>query len=53
MAYNYYVLVTGTRRLEGPLSFKEAMHRKSEYDIFSEMTQILKIVVDESGKEVK
>lgn len=53
MAYNYYVLVTGTRRLEGPLSFKEAMRRKTEYDIFGEMTQILKIVVDELGKEVK
>lgn len=53
MANNYYVLVTDTRKLEGPLSFKEAMCRKVVYDTFSVFTQILKTVVDEQGKEVK
>lgn len=53
MAYNYYILSTGTRKLEGPISFREAMARKNQYDDFGEFTQVLKIVVDESGKEVK
>lgn len=53
MAYNYYVFVTATRKLEGPVSFKEAMRIKTKYDKFSEFVQILKIVVDESGNEVK
>lgn len=53
MTYNYYVLVIVTRKLEGPLSFREATNRKNQYATFGESTQILKIVVDESGKEVK
>lgn len=53
MAYNYYILSTETRKLEGPISFREAMARKNQYDDFGEFTQILKIVVDENGKEVK
>ncbi len=53
MAYNYYVFVTTTRKITGPLSFKEAMHKKTEYDKLTYGAQILKIVVDEIGNEVK
>lgn len=43
----------GTRTLEGPFSFREAMARKIQYDSFGVSTQILIVVVDEDGKEVK
>lgn len=53
MANNYYIHVTDTRKLEGPFSFSEAMGRKVYYDSFGVFTKIMKVVVDESGKEVK
>lgn len=53
MFHKYYVLVTETRKLEGPISFRESTIRKTQYDTFGEFTQILKIVVDENGKEVE
>lgn len=53
MENNYYVHVTDIRKYEGPFSFREAMARKMQYDSFGVFTQILKVVVDENGKEVK
>lgn len=53
MFHKYYVLVTEARKLEGPISFRQATIRKNEYDTFGEFTQILKIVVDETGKGVE
>lgn len=53
MVNNYYVHVTDIRKLEGPFSFREAMARKIQYDSFGVFTKIMKVVVDESGKEVK
>lgn len=49
----YYVHVIDTRRLEGPFPFREAMARKIQYDSFGVFTQILQVVIDEDGKEVK
>lgn len=53
MANKYYVHVIDTRKLEGPFSFREAMGIKVYYDSFGVFTKIMKVVVEENGKEVK
>lgn len=53
MAKTYYVHVIDRKKLEGLFSFREAMSTKVYYDSFGVFTQILKVVVDENGKEVK
>lgn len=52
MANKYYVHVIDTTRFEKAFSFREAMARKIQYDSFGVSTQILKVVVDEDGKQV-
>lgn len=52
MIHKYYVHVIDTGRLERACSFREAMARKIQYDSFGVSTQILKVVVDEDGKQV-
>lgn len=52
MEFNYYVLFTEVMVVHGPMSFKEALKYKEEYD-WAYTSCILKIVVDEQGKEVK
>lgn len=53
MVNKYYVHVIDTRKLEGPFSFRSAMGTTLYYNSFGVFTQILKVVVDENGKEVK
>lgn len=53
MANKYYVYLIDTRKLEGPFSFRKAMSMKVYYDSSGVFTKIMKVVVDENGKEAK
>lgn len=50
MKYIYYVLWQWSMAIYGPMSFKEAMRAKEKA---TTPVVILKMVVDEQGKEVK
>lgn len=48
----YYVLWNQTKDVTGPLSLKEALKFKESHEWIYPMS-ILKLVIDEHGKEVK
>lgn len=50
MEYKYYILWQWSMAVFGPLSFKEAMREKERA---TTPVAILKMVVDEQGREVK
>lgn len=52
MKYSYYVLWNLTKDTTGPMSLKEALKFKEEHEWIQPMS-ILKLVIDENGKEVK
>lgn len=52
MVNNYYVLLEGGR-CDGPYTFKEAMIERTKMETFGIYCEILKVVVDVNGKEVK
>lgn len=49
MKYKYYILYPRTMGILGPLSYKEAVR---EFDSSAIPCQILKVVLDENGREV-
>lgn len=53
MANKYYLYLTERKKIIGKYSFKAAMEEKRWYDSVGEESEILKIVVDADGKEVK
>lgn len=52
LANKYYVLLT-TGRVDGPYNFCEATKCSEKWKAYGEYTEILKVVVDLYGKEVK
>lgn len=49
----YYIVITDSRDLFGPYTFKKAIKEQNYWREFSVTTIILKEVVDIDGKEVK
>ena len=52
MKFSYYVLWNETKDVTGPMSLKEALKFKENLE-WSQPMSILKVVIDEDGKEVK
>ena len=52
MKFCYYVLWNETKDVTGPMPFKEALKFKEGQEWIQPMS-ILKLVIDEDGKEVK
>ena len=52
MKFCYYVLWNETKDITGPMSLKEALRVKENLEWVQPMS-ILKLVIDEDGKEVK
>ena len=52
MKFSYYVLWNETKDVTGPMALKEALKFKETYEWVQPMS-ILKLVIDENGKEVK
>lgn len=52
MKFCYYVLWNETKDVTGPMPLKEALKFKEEHEWIQPMS-ILKLVIDEDGKEVK
>ena len=52
MKFSYYVLWNETKDVTGPMSLKEALKFKKDNEWIQPMS-ILKLVIDENGKEVK
>lgn len=52
MRFNYYVLWNVSECITGPMSLKEALKFKETHEWIQPMS-ILKLVIDENGKEVK
>lgn len=52
MKFSYYVLWNATKDVTGPMSLKEALKFKETHEWIQPMS-ILKLVIDENGKEVK
>lgn len=52
MKFSYYVLWNVTKDVTGPMSLKEALKFKETHEWIQPMS-ILKLVIDENGKEVK
>lgn len=52
MKFSYYVLCNETKDVKGPMSLKEALKFKETHEWIQPMS-ILKLVIDENGKEVK
>lgn len=57
MGNNYFVIIQNERiehdRVEGPYNFREAERERNWWQSFGNKSLILKLVVDENGKEVK
>lgn len=51
--YIYYLYFPIKQEIFGPYSFKIAMKHKEMWDNLDEQSQVLKIVVNEDGEEVK
>ena len=52
MKFSYYVLWHETKDVTGPMSLKEALKFKEKHEWIQPIS-ILKLVIDENGKEVK
>ena len=52
MKFSYYVLWNETKDVTGPMALKEALKFKEDHEWVQPMS-ILKLVIDEDGKEVK
>ena len=52
MKFSYYVLWNETKDVTGPMSLKEALRFKENLE-WAQSMSILKLVIDEDGKEVK
>lgn len=52
MTFSYYVLWNEAKYVIGPMSLKEALKFKETHDWIQPIS-ILKLVIDENGKEVK
>ena len=52
MKFSYYVLWNDTKDITGPMPLKEALKIKENLEWVQPMS-ILKLVIDEDGKEVK
>lgn len=52
MKFIYYVLWNETKDVTGPMSLKEALKFKENLE-WAQPMSILKLVIDEDGKEVK
>lgn len=48
----WYILFPEVMKIYGPMSFKEALKYREKYG-WAYSSRILKIVIDENGKEVK
>ena len=51
MGSNYYILYG--KRISGPYTFSQAIKKQTRENDFGIKQKILKVVVDEQGKEVK
>lgn len=49
----YFVSVRNQGILDGPCTFKKAMEKWSYWDDLGLAPQVLQLVIDEEGKEVK
>lgn len=52
MTFSYYVLWNEAKDVTGPMTLKEALIYKETHEWIQPMS-ILKLVIDENGKEVK
>lgn len=49
----YWIYSFGFKYISGPLTLREAMRAKAQYDNDGEAVLILKTVIDAEGREVK
>lgn len=52
MNKKYYVKI-GSDRVDGPFTLREAEKERNWWDRFGEKSIVLKLVINEEGKEVK